>query len=515
MKKILSAFILSLCAVAAASAQGYVNPVIRGFNPDPSVCRVGDDYYLVTSSFQYYPGVPLYHSRDLVNWEQIGHVLTRESQLYLKGADSNGGIYAPTIRHHNGRFYMITTNVSTVGNFIVTTDDINGEWSDPIPVKVGGIDPSLFWDEDGKCWYTGSDNGGILLCEVNPDTGEVLTAPERIWEGTGGRWPEAPHIYKKDGWYYLMIAEGGTEFGHTETIARSRYIDGPYNAAPHNPILAHYKAATQDNPIQGVGHADLVQASDGSWWTVCLGFRTQSGMHHLLGRETFLAPVSWDKGAWPVINATGDIAIQMNVPTLPLQPFEAKPERNEFDSELGPEWSYIRNPELERYEIRGGRLRIKGAAAGTDEKTSSPSFVCHRQTEHDFTAETCVKLAKAQNGDKAGMSIYMDSYAHYDICIAKKGGKTVIEVTYRLGSLKHTEEFPFKGDKVWLRVTGDPMQYKLWYSADGKEFRPAGTGDTRYLSSETHGNFTGIMLGLWAQSPAEKGWAEFDYFEYR
>ena len=142
--------LLLLIASISINAQGYTNPVIKGFNPDPSVCRVGDDYYLVTSSFQYFPGEPLYHSKDLVNWEQIGHVLTRESQLYLKGANSGGGIYAPTIRHHNGKFYMITTNVSTVGNFIVTTEDIRGEWSDPIPVNVGGIDPSLFWDEDGK-----------------------------------------------------------------------------------------------------------------------------------------------------------------------------------------------------------------------------------------------------------------------------------------------------------------------------------------------------------------------------
>ena len=311
MKRSFITFLLS-CIAIAATAQGYTNPIVKGFNPDPSVCRVGEDYYLVTSSFQYFPGVPLYHSKDLVNWEQIGHVLTRESQLHLKGANSNGGIYAPTIRHHDGKFYMITTNVSTVGNFIVSTDDIRGEWSDPVPVKVGGIDPSIFWDEDGKCWYTGSADGGILLCEINPDTGDVLSVPRRIWNGTGGRWPEAPHIYKKDGWYYLMIAEGGTEFGHMETIARSRHIDGPYQEAPHNPILAHYKAATQDNPIQGVGHADLVQAHDGSWWLVCLGFRTQSGMHHLLGRETFLAPVRWDEGAWPVVNATGDIAIEMN-----------------------------------------------------------------------------------------------------------------------------------------------------------------------------------------------------------
>ena len=510
MKRILLSATV-VCIAIAVAAQGYTNPVVRGFNPDPSVCRVGEDYYLVTSSFQYYPGVPLYHSKDLVNWEQIGHVLTRESQLYLKGANSNGGIYAPVIRHHNGRFYMITTNVSTVGNFIVTTDDIRGEWSDPIPVKVGGIDPSLFWDEDGKCWYTGSADGGILLCQINPDTGEVLTTPKRVWDGTGGRWPEAPHIYKKDGWYYLMIAEGGTEFGHNETIARSRRIEGPYTSAPHNPILAHYKAATQSNPIQGVGHADIVQAHDGSWWLVCLGFRTQSGMHHLLGRETFLAPVRWDEGAWPVVNATGDIAIDMNVPTLPLQPFEAKPARNEFDAPLGPEWSYLRNPDLSKYEIADGKLRIYGTAAGTDEAAVSPSFICRRQTEHDFTAETCLNLA---NADKAGMSIYMDHNGHYDISLTKKGGRTVIETIYRLGTITHKEEIPFKGNKVWLRLTGNPMQYQMWYSTDGKNFKSAGTGDTRYLSSETYGNFTGIMLGLWAQSASGKGYADFDYFEY-
>lgn len=514
MKKILLSVIL-IAGSIAASAQGYTNPVIRGFNPDPSVCRAGDDFYLVTSSFQYYPGVPLYHSKDLVNWEQIGHVLTRESQLHLKGADSNAGIFAPTIRYHNGKFYMITTNISTIGNFIVTTEDIRGEWSDPIPVKVGGIDPSIFWDEDGRCWYTGSADGGILLCEINPDTGEVLTAPKRVWDGTGGRWPEAPHIYKKDGWYYLMIAEGGTEFGHFETIARSRYIDGPYNAAPHNPILAHYKAATQSNPIQGVGHADLVQAADGSWWLICLGFRTQSGMHHLLGRETFLAPVRWDEGAWPVVNATGDIAIDMNVPTLPLHPFKEAPARNEFESELGPEWMKIRNPDMTKYEVADGRLRIHGTASGTDESQISPSMVCRRQLEHNFSAETCLKLGNAGSGDKAGMSIYMDSFAHYDISLARKGGRTVIETTWRLGALTHKEEIPFNGNKVWLKVTGDPMQYKLWYSADGKDFKLAGTGDTRYLSSETHNNFTGIMLGLWAQSPSGKGHADFEYFEYR
>ena len=508
--------LLLLIASISINAQGYTNPVIKGFNPDPSVCRVGDDYYLVTSSFQYFPGVPLYHSKDLVNWEQIGHVLTRESQLYLKGANSGGGIYAPTIRHHNGKFYMITTNVSTVGNFIVTTEDIRGEWSDPIPVNVGGIDPSLFWDEDGKCWYTGSADGGIVLCEVNPDTGEVLSTPKRVWDGTGGRWPEAPHIYKKDGWYYLMIAEGGTEFGHNETIARSRYIEGPYDPAPHNPILAHYKAATQTNPIQGVGHADLVQAHDGSWWLVCLGFRTQSGMHHLLGRETFLAPVRWDKGAWPVVNGTGDIALDMDVSTLPQKPFPARPDRYEFDEEkLGNEWSWLRNPDMSKYALENGSLRLYGTGTDLDLLSESPTFVGLRQQDISFTAETCVKLEKARNDDKAGVTVFMDSGAHYDIYLTKKGAKWYVGIRYAMGVLKHVEEELAGGSKVYFRITGDPDFYRFWYSEDGKEYKKLGANHTRYLSSETIGGFTGIMLGLWAQSQSEKGWAEFEYFEYK
>ena len=206
MKRILLSATL-VCIAIAVAAQGYTNPVVRGFNPDPSVCRVGEDYYLVTSSFQYYPGVPLYHSKDLVNWEQIGHVLTRESQLPLGNAWTSGGIYAPTIRYHNGRFYMITTNCGGGGNFYVWTDDIRGEWSAPVWIDHDGIDPSLFWDDDGKVYYIGS---GMRQFEIDLETGKKRSEVKKVWTGTGGRCPEGPHMYKRDGWYYLLIAEGGT-----------------------------------------------------------------------------------------------------------------------------------------------------------------------------------------------------------------------------------------------------------------------------------------------------------------
>lgn len=527
--KRLSTILISILIGTLTFAQndfGYTNPVIPGFNPDPSICRVGDDYYLVTSSFHYFPGVPLYHSKDLVNWEQIGHLLSRRSQLELPGANAGGGIYAPTIRHHNGRFYMITTNCSYKGNFIVHTDDINGEWSDPMWIDMPGIDPDLFWDEDGKCYYSGSGNGGIVQCRIDPDTGEQLSEPKMIWFGTGGRYPEAPHIYKKDGWYYLLIAEGGTEFGHGVTIARSPFVDGPYTPAPHNPILTHFKQATQSNPIQGTGHADIIQAHDNSWWLVCLAFRTQSGgQHHLMGRETFLVPVSWDKGGWPVVNGNGDFAIDMKVKTLPQKPFEKRPVREEFKGTasdyvspvakgLGPEWEWIRNPDPARYSVQNGVLRLYGTAYDLNETSSSPTFAGFRQQDVDFTAETCVNLASAKSGDKAGLTVFMDAGAHYDISIVRKGGKNVIETNYSMGVLNHREEVSFKGSKVWLRITGESEYYRLWYSVDGKEFKQAGMGNTRYLSSETVGGFTGIMIGLWAQSPSGTGYADFDYFEY-
>lgn len=206
----------------------FKNPVIPGYNPDPSICRVGDDFYLVNSTFEFFPGVPVYHSKNLVNWELKGYCLNRRSQLELEGCRNSGGIYAPTIRYHKGMFYMITTNVTDKGNFVVHTDNIDGEWSDPAWIDQGGIDPSLFWDEDNKCYYcsTGILDGvrGIVAFEINPMTGEILSDKHLISEGCGGQCAEGPHIYKKDGMYYLMIAEGGTEYAHRETIQRSASV---------------------------------------------------------------------------------------------------------------------------------------------------------------------------------------------------------------------------------------------------------------------------------------------------
>ncbi|WP_258881348.1 glycoside hydrolase family 43 protein [Paenibacillus sp. sptzw28] len=279
----------------AATAISYMNPVIPGFYPDPSVARRGEDYYLVTSSFEYYPGIPVFHSRDLVNWEQIGCVITRPEQLDLSERRSSRGIFAPTIRCCNGRFYVITTDVDGIGNFFVSAEDPGGPWSDPIRIPYGGIDPSLMFDDtDGTVYVTvqqGADkNSHIIQYEIDISTGEALTEPVVIFRGDGGPWVEGPHLYRIHGMYYLIAASGGTGRYHREIAARSDKPYGPFVMLPH-PILTHNRL--DDHPIQNTGHADLFEDGNGFWWAVFLGVRPVEGHHGVLGRETFLAPVHW------------------------------------------------------------------------------------------------------------------------------------------------------------------------------------------------------------------------------
>ena len=506
MKKTFISFIVSCFCAVSLFAQGYQNPVIQGFHPDPSVCRVGEDYYLVNSSFEYFPGVPLFHSRDLVHWEQIGHVLDRESQLKLVGGNMWGGIYAPTIRYNDGIYYMITTNNSDRGNFLVYTDDLRGEWSEPVWLSQKGIDPSLYF-EDGHCYMVSNPDNAIWLCEIDPKSGKQLTESRCIWTGTGGRYPEGPHIYKCEGWYYLLISEGGTEYGHKVTIARSRDIAGPYESNPANPILTHINMNAQDNPIQGVGHADMVQAHDGSWWLVCLGFRTQGGQHHLLGRETFLAPVEWNAAGWPVVNNDGTIDLDMSqVKTLPQVPLSNTSDEDFNNSKLGVEWNWQGVPVWENYSLteRKGFLRIKGSEKQLDD-SGSPSFVGRRQQDIDFQVTTAFH---AQGKGNAGLTVYMCPFAHYDLFISDNQ----LKLRYRLGELCHESTVgKVPDDFVYVRVKGNAELYTFFYSIDGMHYKEAGRMNTRFLSSETNGGFTGIYLGLFAEGDAQ---AYFDFFNY-
>lgn len=520
-----SCFLVLILSNLTSSAQiTFRNPVIPGFHPDPSVCRVGDDYYLVTSTFEYFPGVPVFHSKDLVNWEQIGHCLTRDSQLPLQKCRASGGIYAPTIRYHDGLFYMVTTNVSGGGNFFVTAKNPTDEWSEPLWVNQGGIDPTIFWDEDGKVYFMsnghqfgdGKYREGIMISEIDLKTGKRITEPIPVWHGTGGRYPEAPHIYKKDGYYYLLIAEGGTEYGHGVTVARSKSVYGPYEAAPVNPILTHFKNKTQTSPIQGTGHADLIKAHDGSWWAVFLAFRPQNGSHHLTGRETYLAPVSWPQNGWPIVNNDGSVAIEMSCTTLPLKPFAVKPVRDEFSTVVPRfEWNYLRNPSMKNYlfDAKNGKLILKGTGLTLND-TDSPTFLGRRQEHINFSATTLLEFQPSKSNEEAGITALMNNGYHFDI-VKSKG---ILVLRYQLGSITHiAKEISINTDKIQLRIEGSDKYYTFSYCINGLNFVILGKADTNLISTETAGGFTGVYLGMFASGNGAKcnTPAIFYWFEYK
>ena len=521
MKNILTLF--AFAAVCLLANAQYRNPVIPGFHPDPSVCRVGDDFYLVNSTFQYFPGVPIFHSRDLVNWEQIGNVLTRESQLPLKEATSWQGIYAPTIRYDNGVYYMITTNVGGGGNFMVTARDPKGPWSEPVWLEQQGIDPSLYF-ENGKCYMVSNPDNTITLCQIDPKTGKRLSPGKALWQGTGGRYPEGPHIYKKDGWYYLLISEGGTELAHRLTIARSRSIEGPYEANPANPLLTHCSLAGQDSQIQGTGHGDFVQAADGSWWVVFLAYRNYEGSYHHLGRETFLAPVEWPQDEWPVINGGRPVDTLMNVKVLTAPPATEPQKRHihtTFDRPLGPEWVYIQNPVSANYQVHNSKLRLIASTGGLTENVK-PTFLGRRQQSANFCAETHLDFYHSVPSDEAGLTVYQMHTGHVDFCIrpTDQGGRLALVVSLKeLKFVKKYVDIRFADCK--LRVRSDGKYYYFEYAESDGDYKLLDQLDCSLLSTEVVGGFTGVMIGMYSamnhpdDSVTGKSYAEFDYFDYQ
>ncbi|MBO7744344.1 glycoside hydrolase family 43 protein [Paenibacillus sp. MWE-103] len=499
----------------------YHNPVISGFHPDPSVCRVGEDYYLVTSSFEYFPGVPLFHSKDLVHWEQIGHVLTREGQLDLSRAGSSGGIYAPTIRYRNGLFYMTTTNVSGGGNFYVCADDPRGEWSDPIFVDQPGIDPDLFFDEDGSVYYTTSHDAkgqGAYQSRIDIRTGKRLSGVSLLWQGTGGQYPEAPHLYRIGDWYYLMLSEGGTEYGHMVTVARSARPDGPFVACPHNPILTH---RSRLKPIHATGHADLVQGPDGSWWAVFLGIRPAGypARHHL-GRETFLAPVTWTEEGWPVIGDDGTIGETMPAGNLPLRPKTEGTTTEGFDrAALAPCWNFLRSPDPRNWSLtaKPGCLTLFGSEATLND-TGVAAFVGRRQQHFSFRASARLTFAPERDGEEAGLVVYMNERFHYEIAVARQAGARKLLFRRRLGTLWKVEhEMPWPADSIVLSVHADTNAYRFGF-AENEDRAPVrfGQGECSMLATEVAGGFTGVFIAMYATGSGTRSVtpAYFDWLGY-
>ncbi|MCU4974344.1 glycoside hydrolase family 43 protein [Halobacteria archaeon AArc-m2/3/4] len=471
----------------------YDNPVLPGFHPDPTICRVGETFYLATSSFEYVPGVPLYRSENLADWDPIGHALTRESQLAVGDADGSSGIYAPTLRYHDGTFYLVTTNVSDDGHFVVTADDPSGEWSEPTWVDAPGIDPDLFFEGD-TCYFTyhsGDPENPIQQAELDVETGE-LGEPKTIWTGFRDPYVEAPHIYERNGTYHLILAEGGTHAGHMVVAARADDPTGPYESCPDNPVLTHWGRPRED--IRATGHADFVEDGSGEWWLVCLGIR-QVGpwprFHHL-GRETFLAPVEWDVG-WPVVNGGEPIEAEMNGP-LPgdRQTETTALERTDttFADGLGLEWQFRRHPDRERYETGPDGLCLRGGPETLDEPEAT--FVGRRQTAFDCRVEATLAFDPGA-GEEAGLAVVADDRHQYQVGVTRRDGRREAVVRLRIGDATEVVGRAPVGATTDLAVTADAEEYR--FHADGEQL---GSASTRYVSTEVAAGFTGVVVGPYA-----------------
>jgi beta-xylosidase len=471
---------------------------------------VGDEYILVVSSFTYFPGVPVFVSKNLIDWEQIGHALDRPSQLDLTHTRewSSLGIYAPTIRHHDGRFWMITTNVTTAGakTFFVTAEDPAGPWSDPVAVAIAGIDPDLAWDDVGNCWVHFSGLGGIARCRIDPSDGRILAGPDRTWSGTGLPFPEAPHLFQRGGTWYLMIAEGGTERGHCVSVARAPSPVGPWESAPSNPILSN---RSTDRPIQNTGHADMVEATEGSWWMVLLGVRPRgiSPGFHVLGRETFLTPVDWVDG-WPVPHV-----VQLDMDGRPPGPAEAVAARgrDDFDSPtLAPHWVGVRQSPSTAASLqeRPGWLVIHGGASTLD--SPEPAFVGRRQQHQCCRARARTEVGTAA---EAGLAILMDETAHYEVVLSQ----SEILARARVGPLDAVVgRAPRPVEPIVLTIATEPHAHgpdavTLGYEDETGALQTLAQLDGRALSTEVTGGFLGRTIGMFAVG----GDAAFDWFDYR
>ncbi len=501
------------------------NPILPGFHPDPSIVRVGADYYLVNSSFAFYPGLPVFHSRDMVHWKQIGNAVDRPDLFDFAGLGIARGLFAPTLRYHGGVFYIVNACVDCGGSFMITATNPAGPWSAPrfLPA-IDGIDTDLFFDDDGRVWI--ANNGppvgppryeghrAIWLQELDLRT-MTMTGPRTVLVDGGVQpkdqpiWAEGPHIIKRDGWYYLIAAEGGTAGNHSQTVYRSRAVTGTYAPGPVNPILTQRDLdPARLHPVQATGHADFVQRADGTWWSVFLATRPYEANLSNLGRETFLLPVSWPKDGWPVI-----LPAKMPVPLVVARPSAALGQRLDRSrwhedfagSVLSPEWLMLRTPKLHWFRIAGHSLEMRPQSASIA-GTGNPAFLARRQ-EHgrvDFVVR--LRFTPQRVGDRAGVVLFADERHYYFCGRAWIGGAPRLVVSRRNGGDDPEEGVPLAAlpttgrGSVRIRVRVRDGLLSFDSAAEGRSFSPLlENTDGRILASEPTNLFTGTVIGLYAQ----------------
>jgi beta-glucosidase len=507
-------------------AGNYRNPVLAGFHPDPAITRAGDKFYLVNSSFTYFPGIPVFESTDLVHWHQIGNVIDRPAQLDFDGLGISRGVFAPSIAFHDGVFYVLNTAVDAGGNFLVTATNPAGPWSDPVWLKdIDGIDPSLFFDDDGKAYLLNNgppegkplyDGHRAIWMQRFDLTTRAPAGPRKVLINGGVDlskkpiWIEGPHIYKREGWYYLVCAEGGTGPNHSQVVLRSRDVWGPYDPHAHNPILTQRDLpAERANPITNAGHADFVEGIDGSWWAIFLASRTYGGTHYNTGRETFLLPVEWRDG-WPTILAPGRAIPQVapgpkfaanNASQAPMTGNSTW--RDEFDKPtLDRAWMFVRVPKQPWADLKAepGKLAIHPLADGLD-TLRNPSFLARRQQHLAFEASTALMMP-AQPDVAAGLAVFQNEKHWYFLGVRRKGRQAELFLEKDSGGQTAT---------LAARTIRDAATLKLKVSVKGGAYSfafDAGSGwqwlqrddDGSMLSTDIAGGFVGATIGPYARA---------------
>ena len=530
------------------------NPILRGFNPDPSIVRAGDDYYVATSTFEWYPGVQIHHSRDLVHWRLLTRPLRRASQLNMLGDPDSCGVWAPCLSCDDGLFYLIYTDVKRYGrtsvggasgaslrdfhNYLVTSPRIDGEWSDPVFLNSSGFDPSLFHDDDGRKYVVNmlwdhrpGENrfAGIVLQEYSPAEQRLVGSPQLIFKGTAIGFTEGPHLYKRGGYYYLLTAEGGTSWGHAVTFARSRALTGPYELHPDVHILT--SRHRPDIELQRAGHADLVETQTGDTYMVYLcGRPIRNRGRCILGRETAIQKMAWREDGWlRTADGLGLPSSEMAAPGLPDCPFPGKPVREDFNGpELPLDFQWLRSPwpeELFSLTERPGHLRLFGR-----ESLGSlfrQSLVARRQQSHCYSAATVVEFEPPDYQRSAGLICYYNSSKAHYLCVSHDAvsGKHV-RVVSLLPDQPQADAFtapvPIPGGvPVGLRVEVDYERLRFGYRVEGRDWRwMPEQFDASILSDEAAApgtpNFTGAFVGMCCQDTAgTRCTADFDYFDYQ
>jgi xylan 1,4-beta-xylosidase len=513
-----------------AGPREYLNPILPGYYPDPSILRVGEDYYLVNSSFTHFPGLPVWHSKDLVHWTQIANAVNRPSQADFGTLEISRGLFAPAINYHDGTYYIINTCVDCVPddreNFLITATNPAGPWSEPVTLGFDGIDPSIFFDKDGRAYIVNNGppegqplyNGhrAIWMQEYDLKT-QKMVGPRKVVVNGGTDikkkpiWIEGPHLYFANGWYYLMCAEGGTADQHSEVIFRSKKLWGPFVPFQGNPILTQRDLPARENPVTSTGHADLVQTQKGEWYAVFLGTRPYGDDLYNTGRETFMLPVTWKNG-WPIILEKGTpVPFAVKRPNLPAEPGPQPHAGNfayedTFDAPLGLDWITVRTPRDSWYAVDSGALNLtaRPVAIGSD---GQPSFIGKRQQHAQATVTSVLRFDPRIDGERAGLAAFQNSKAFYFLGVVREAGKLQVCVTRRAGSTdpEHGATLgcaPLSQSAVTLQIAVDGGKISFAYGPSTDKLTALiKDADATVLSTKKAGGFVGTVIGPYAYSP--------------